>query len=76
MDTTKESIPVKVEMELNFAIAETVRMHQEEYEGTKQFSRNRVLDIETVIKRLLSKRGGSLQKELHEANVLTMPVLG
>ena len=71
MDTTKECIPDKVKTELNFAIAEAIRIYQEENKGTKQFSRNRALNIETVIKLLLSMRGGSLQKELYEANIST-----
>lgn len=65
----KGTIPDKVKTQLNLAIAEAVRQYYKEQEEHKNFSRKRILDIATMIKLLLSMHGGSLQKELHEAEI-------
>ena len=61
------NIPDRVKTELNLAIAEVVRTYQNE--NDRYFSRNRILDVETMLKLLISMQGGSLQKELHEAGI-------
>ena len=61
------TIPDRVKTELDLAIAEAARSYQEE--NDRHFSRNRVLNVETMMKLLISMQGGSLQKELHEAGI-------
>lgn len=61
------NIPDRVKTELNLAIAEAARTYQKE--NDRYFSRNRILDVETMLKLLISMQGGSLQKELHEAGI-------
>ena len=61
------NIPDRVKTELNLAIAEAARTYQKE--NDRYFSRNRILDVETMMKLLISMQGGSLQKELHEAGI-------
>ena len=61
------NIPDRVKTELNLAIAEAVRTYQNE--NDRYFSRKRILDVETMMKLLISMQGGSLQKELHEAGI-------
>lgn len=65
------NIPDRVKTELNLSVAEAVRSYHEENDNKSDFSRNRVLDMETMIKLLISMQGGSLQKELHEAGIPT-----
>ena len=55
--------------QLNLTITKAVRQYHEEQGENNDFSRKRILDIETMIKLLLSKHGGSLQKELHETGI-------
>ena len=50
----KGTIPDKVKTELNLAIAEAVRQYYKEQGEHKDFSRNRILDISTMIKLLLA----------------------
>lgn len=52
------NIPDRVKTELNLAIAEAARTYQEE--NDRYFSRNRILDVETMVKLLISMQGGSL----------------
>ena len=61
------NIPDRVKTELNLAIAEAARTYQNE--NDRYFSRNRILDVETMLKLLTSMQGGSLQKELYEAGI-------
>ena len=61
------NIPDRVKTELNLAIAEAARTYQNE--NDRYFSRNRILDVETMLKLLISMQGGSLQKELYEAGI-------
>ena len=61
------NIPDRVKTELNLAIAEAARTYQNE--NDRYFSRNRILDVETMLKLLISMQGGSLQKELHGAGI-------
>lgn len=61
------NISDRVKTQLNLAIAEAARTYQEE--NDRYFSRNRILDVKTMMKLLISMQGGSLQKELHEAGM-------
>ena len=61
------NIPDRVKTQLSLAIAEAARNYQEE--NDKYFSRKRILDVETMMKLLISMQGGSLPKELHEAGI-------
>lgn len=61
------NIPDRVKTELNLAIAEAARTYQKE--NDRYFSRNRILDVETMMKQMIAMQGGSLQKELHEAGI-------
>ena len=65
MGITPESIKEK----LNTALIEAVAQHRTENDNEKAFSRNRTLTMETMLKTLLSMKGGSLNKELHELGV-------
>ena len=61
------NIPDMVKTELNLAIAEAARTYQNE--NDRYFPRNRIFDVETMLKLLISMQGGSLQKELYEARI-------
>ena len=64
----EENIPLQVKNQLNAAITETVKFHKTAYiHQAANFSRKRKLDIETMIKLLISMRGGSIAKELQSA---------
>ena len=47
------NIPDRVKTELNLAIAEAARTYQEE--NIRYFSRNRILDVEKMMKLLMKK---------------------
>ncbi len=61
------NIPYRIKTQLNLAVAEAARNYQKEKD--KYFSRNRILDVETMMKLLISMQGDGLQKELHEAGI-------
>jgi len=64
----EENKPLQVKNQLNAAITETVKFHKTAYiHQAANFSRKRKLDIETMIKLLISMRGGSIAKELQSA---------
>jgi len=61
----EENIPLLVKNQLNKAITETIAFHKAAFvHPAANFSRKRKLDIETMIKLLISMRGGSIDKEL------------
>ena len=51
------NIPDRVKTELSLAIAEAARTYQNE--NDRYFSRNRILDVETMLKLLISMQGAS-----------------
>ena len=64
----EENIPLLVKNQLNKAITETIAFHKAAFvHPAANFSRKRKLDIETMIKLLISMRGGSIDKELQSA---------
>ncbi|MBR6709896.1 MAG: hypothetical protein IKL84_09520, partial [Clostridia bacterium] len=64
----EENIPLLVKNQLNKAITETIKFHKAAFvHQAANFSRKRKLDIETMIKLLVSMRGGSIDKELQSA---------
>ncbi len=64
----EENIPLLVKNQLNNAIIETIKFHKAAFvHQAANFSRKRKLDIETMIKLLVSMRGGSIDKELQSA---------
>ena len=64
----EENIPLLVKNQLNTAITETIKFHKAAFVNqAANFSRKRKLDIETMIKLLISMRGGSIDKELQSA---------
>ena len=65
------NVPEKVREELNEAIADSIENRKRENEelAKRTFCRKSPLSIETVMKLLISMHGGSLKKELLEANV-------
>ena len=64
----EENIPLLVKNQLNKAITETIKFHKAAFaHQAANFSRKRKLDIETMIKLLISMRGGSIDKELQSA---------
>ena len=66
------STPNVLKDSLNSAIQDVVTDYKENYRiNNPNFSRQRVLTIETVINLLFSMQGGSLKKELYDAGVST-----
>ena len=67
----EKSVPEILKQELDKAISIAIDKYKREYGEVKEsnFSRNRILTKETMIKLLLSFGGGSLNKELHEAGI-------
>ena len=64
----EENIPLLVKNQLNEAIAKTIKFHKAAFvHQAANFSRKRKLDIGTMIKLLISMRGGSIDKELQSA---------
>jgi len=64
----QDNIPLKTKQLLNEAISKTIEYHKNAYiHQAANFSRNRKLPIETMIKLLISMRGGSISKELQSA---------
>ena len=61
--------PEILKEKLDSAIHEAVKQYHEENESKKTFSRNRTLTMTTMMKTLLSMKGGSLNKELHELGI-------
>jgi len=43
--------------------------YRKDYPNGKDFQRNRVLNLKTMVNLLLSMQGGSLNKELHQAEM-------
>lgn len=65
----KKLIPDIIKEQLDSAIADVVTEHKKDNEEEKIFSRNRILNMETMMKLLISMDGGSLQKELYNAGI-------
>ncbi len=66
------STPNVLKDSLNSAIQDVVTDYKENYRiNNPNFSRQRVLTMETVINLLFSMQGGSLKKELYDAGVST-----
>ncbi len=64
----EDNIPLQTKKQLNEAIEKTIAFHKHAYiHQAANFSRKRKLDIETMIKLLISMRGGSIAKELQSA---------
>lgn len=64
------NIPYIIKDELNTAITQAIENKNKEFgEQECNFHRKRILTAEQMIKILLSMQGGSLQKELYDANV-------
>ncbi|MCM1237110.1 MAG: IS4 family transposase [Ruminococcus flavefaciens] len=64
------NIPNTIKEELNTAIIQAIENENKEFgEQECNFFRKRTLTAERMIKILLSMQGGSLQKELYDANV-------
>ena len=64
----EDNIPLQTKHQLNEAIEKTIAFHKYAYtHQAANFSRNRKLPIETMIKLLISMRGGSIAKELQSA---------
>lgn len=63
-------IPETIKANLDTAIVDALDAYKSEYFSEIRPSRKRVLTMPDLIKLLLSMRGGSLQKELHEAGVM------
>lgn len=62
--------PSKLKKLIEEAIEKAVEQYKEDYPDRKaDFSRNRVLTMETMIRILLSMQGGSLNKELYDAQI-------
>lgn len=67
------STPNVLKDSLNSAIQDVVTDYKENYRiNNPDFSRQRVLTMETVINLLLSIQGGNLKKELYDAGISTM----
>lgn len=67
-------IPDITKSELNEAIVSAINNYKKENTDSKhKFSRKRVLDIEKTIKFILGMQGGSLKKELYDANINVSP---
>ena len=66
----KNITPNAIKSELNTAITRAIQNQNREFgEQECNFSRNRILTAEKMVELLLSMQGGSLDKELHEAEV-------
>ncbi len=64
----EENIPLQVKNQLNEAIEKTIAFYKYAYiHQAANLSRKRKLDIETMIKLLISMRGRSIAKELQSA---------
>ena len=62
--------PNELKQQIGEAIAKAMETYREDYPNKKaNFSRNRVLTMETMIQLLLSMQGGSLKKELYDAGL-------
>lgn len=69
-DTNDKATPEQVRDLLNESIASAVAMHKAECgDNGKDFSRNRKLNMETMIRLLIFMKGGSIQKELNDTGV-------
>lgn len=58
---------------LNKAISDAVNEYKEDNKGCPEFSRDRELTMDKMLKLMLTMQGGCLQKELHEANIDASP---
>lgn len=64
-----KKIPDLIKEQLNSAIMQTVTQYKEENIGYRNFTRERKLTMETMIKAIISMQGGSLNKELYELGI-------
>lgn len=67
----EKSVPTIFKQQLDEAISIAIEKYKREYGEAREnnFSRKRILPNETMIKLLLSFGGGSLNTELHEAEI-------
>ena len=63
------NFPRMLKYRVQKAIDKAVSDYRKEYPDGKDFQRNRVLDLKTMVHLLLSMQGGSLNKELHQAEI-------
>lgn len=63
------NFPRMLKYRVQKAIDKAVSDYRKEYPDGKDFQRNRVLDLKTMVNLLLSMQGGSLNKELHQAEI-------
>lgn len=69
-DTNDKTTPEQVRNLLDESIYSAVAMHKDECgDNGKDFSRNRKLNMETLIRLLIFMKGGSIQKELNDAGI-------
>lgn len=69
-DTNDKVTPEQVRDLLNKSITSAVAMYKAECGyNVKDFSRNRKLNMETMIRLLIFMKGGSIQKELYDAGI-------
>ena len=64
-----KNIPDLVKEQLNNAIKQIVEQCKAENVGQGQFTRDRKLSMETMIKAIISMQGGSLNRELYELGI-------
>lgn len=65
----KSATPNQLKGCLHRAIQEAVSKYKKEYSAQKKFIRRRTLSMDKVINLLLSMQGGSLKKELYDAEI-------
>ena len=63
------NFPRMLKYRLQKAIDTAVSDYRKDYPDGKDFQRNRVLNLKTMVNLLLSMQGGSLNKELHQAEM-------
>lgn len=62
--------PSALKNQIDESIDKAIKRYRENYPKAKiDFSRNRVLTMETMVKLILSMQGGSLKKELYDAGL-------
>lgn len=61
--------PAVLKHQIEEAIAKAVAEYKKDYPNDRSFTRKRVLNMETMVKLLLSMHGGSLKKELYDAGI-------
>ncbi len=66
---TNKNYADELKEKLNTAVQQAVAAYFEDFYASNHFKRTRKLPLDTVIKLLISMQGGSLQKELHDANI-------